>query len=79
MKEISTQNENILNVDIFLDNIVISARNENELNFDSDERELSINISGIELNFELRDYDKATRIYRILLDFIESLSVGDVF
>jgi hypothetical protein len=79
LKDFSLQDENTLNFDLNSQEIFVSSRNQNILNFDSESTRLSINISDKILNFELKDYDETTKIYRILLDFIESLTVGDIF
>lgn len=49
------------------------------LNFENISSEININNSCISLNFEVQAYDDTYAIYKILLDFIESMSYGDIF
>jgi hypothetical protein len=49
------------------------------LNFDNEDTRLFINISNKILNYELMGYDQGSVIYGILLDFLETFSVGDIF
>ena len=37
-----------------------------------------INTSTV-LNFELNSYDESYEIYKVLLDFMESMAIGDIF
>jgi len=41
--------------------------------------EIQISNSSTELNFEVDYYVAPTQTYKILLDFIETFSVGDIF
>jgi len=78
MKTFSLQDEIKLNYDvssICLDNKISSL----VLNYDFVNNNVFITLSSDILNFELRDYDETYIIFKILLDFIESLSVGDIF
>lgn len=51
--------------------------NSHELNF-SLKKPLSFSISS-GLNFEIADYDGMYVLFKVLIDFIENYSVGDVF
>ncbi len=49
------------------------------LNFDNISSSININNSSIGLNFEVQAYDDTYAIYKVLLDFIESMAYGDIF
>jgi hypothetical protein len=49
------------------------------LNFDGSSLAFKVYASTPSWNYELRDYDQAHPIYKVLVDFLESYTYGDVF
>ena len=54
------------------------ARNTDTLFFDITSDNLKVSYNTTNLFFEVKDFDASFPIYKVLLDFIESMSLGDV-
>jgi hypothetical protein len=69
-----------INIDTIYYKGIQIANDTNNLGICLDYRKIIVpqNFSEI-LNFEIRIYDQTFPIYKILLDFIEAQSIGDVF
>jgi len=49
------------------------------LNFEDVSTTCHFSDTSVQLNFELRDYMQGTIIYQVLIDWMETFSIGDIF
>lgn len=49
------------------------------LNFEDITSKSQYSDSSVQLNFSIKDYMEGTIIYKVLIDWLENYSVGDIF
>jgi hypothetical protein len=78
-KEFVNDSTTILNFDIVTGKNFRYTEISDIINFVDVSKRLRIEDTSTVFNFQVKDYDTAHPIYRVLLDFIESYTLGDVF